>query len=181
MKIELPDFVIAEMFAENLVLVEEAAKQPVVKKEQPAEKKISPPPATEKKKFYLGDNLKHVAVMVDDNKNIFLDDECLQLLTKMLTACKLTLADIALINISKTPVNYQTLKEKLSPAVFLFFGIESGAVELPFTIPNYQVQNYAESRFMFSVALSTITGNSATEVAEKKKLWAALQKIFIAK
>lgn len=178
MKIELPDFAIAEIFAESLVLVEENTSAVAVKKEKPAENVRPKAVAVSEKKFYLGDNLKKIAVLVNDRNNIFLDDESLAQLTKILTACKITIADIALINIANSPINYAALKETLTPAVFLFFGVDAIAVELPFTIPYYQVQHYAESKFIFSPALASITGNSEDEKKEKLKLWNGLKKIF---
>lgn len=178
MKVELPYFAIADIFPESLVLIEEGVSTTMEKKEKPAGAVPDKPAVAQKKKFYLGDNFKKIAVLVDDKDNIFLDDECLAQLTKILTACKVTMADIALINIANTPVDYSALKESLTPSVYIFFGVEAKTIQLPFTIPYYQVQNYAESKFIFSPSLISIKGNTEDEKKEKMKLWNGLKKIF---
>lgn len=175
MNIELPAFVIAEMFAESLVIIDEGVKDTGAKKEKAKQQTGTPALNTEKKKYYLGNNEKHVSILVYDEANIFLDDECLQLLTNMITACKLNMADIAIINTAKTKIDYQQVKNELNPLVFLFFGVESKTISVPFAIPHYQVQNYAYAKFMFAPSLPSLLKDDGNE---KKKLWTSLKKIF---
>lgn len=168
MKIELPSFVIADIFAESLLLIEDGAAKPAIKK-------IIIDTENDEKNFYLGNNEKNISIIVHDDVNIFLNDDCLQLLTKMLGACKLNMADVAIINIAKTNIDYTQLKEKLNPKVVLFFGVDADKISLPFSIPNYQVQHYASCKFLFAPALQSLLQNADEE---KKKLWISLKKTF---
>ena len=49
----------------------------------------------------LGNNQKKIAVLVNSTAAIYLPDEELNFLLGILTACKLSMADIALINLAK--------------------------------------------------------------------------------
>ena len=50
---------------------------------------------------FLGKNENGILVLVNEAYNAFLPDADLQLLTGILTACNLSLADIALVNVTR--------------------------------------------------------------------------------
>ena len=51
---------------------------------------------------YLGQNAKRIALLINNPSVPFLTDSEFSFLTSILTACKLSLADVALLNIYKT-------------------------------------------------------------------------------
>jgi len=63
---------------------------------------------------YLGNNQKKVIILVKSAEAIYLPDDELNFLVGILTACKLSMADIALINISKNSrLTYKEITEQL--------------------------------------------------------------------
>ena len=66
---------------------------------------------TEKTWKWLGENKKKILVVVKYQDAVHIPDNDLQFLTSMLTACKLSLADVAIINLHNQP--HQHYKEIL--------------------------------------------------------------------
>jgi len=164
---QLPGFVLAELYSKSLVCIDEEAKPVKTAAE------IKKP-----KNIYLGNYEKKVIVLVHDAENIYLTDENLQFLSGMLNACKLNLAHIALINFYNNPLKFSELKKELKPKYLLLFGISALQIELPFTMPDYQVQQYDACKIVIAPSLPGLNTSSAYAVTEKKKLWKSLQKMF---
>ncbi len=177
MKIQLPDFVIAGLYKDSIVFVDEPnlISPPQVKnKTEEIEVKHSAPD----KKWYLGDNKKNIVFVVNDPSAVFINDEWLSTLGRLLNACKLNLGDIAIINMANTKTVFEEIKERLQPQCLFLFDLNTTSIQLPFAIPHYQVQKYSGCMIMTSPA-SNLSENSTEYVkAEKRKLWLKLKEIF---
>jgi hypothetical protein len=160
-KVPIPAFLYQSLFGKNLVNVKaETANNPI--KASPA---IS----------FLGGNEKKIIFLVDDAQNKFLADGQVKLIYDLLTACQLTMADIALVNFSYNKLlTYKELTNQLQPKKVLIFGVSAGDLGLPFTIPFFQIQNFQEQVYMLGPAVHDL--QLSTEL--RKQLWACLQKIF---
>ena len=167
MKEQLPAFVLAELFNNSLVTTGDELI-PVQVKEN----------VSEPKNRYLGNYEKKIMVLVNDNNNIYLGDENLEFLTGILNACKLNLAHIALINFNNSPVVFQQLKKELQPEVLLSFGVKTLQIELPFTMPDYQAQQYSNCMILTAPSLSELNQQTPEAKAEKTKLWKSLKKML---
>ena len=167
MKEQLPAFVLAELFSNSLVSTGDEL-MPV-----PVKESTSKP-----KSWYLGNYEKKIVVLVNDSNNIYLSDESLDFLTGILNACKLNLAHIALINFNNSKVNFQRLKEELQPGFLLLFGVKALQVELPFTMPDYQVQQYSNCAILTAPSLSALNQQTQEAKTEKTKLWKSLKKML---
>ena len=73
---------------------------------------------------------------------------------------------------------FSFLKSHLQPAVLLAFDVNLQQLQLPFTIPHYQVQLYDQCQFLSAPSLQTMLGESKEAKLEKTKLWLSLKKIF---
>jgi len=203
-KIQLPDFVIANLYTDLLVLgtdvqtiqtnteaitlTELKTEAPVVnttsEKAVPKPKTIAIPQSKElvvldsDKQWYLGNNGKHIVVIIKETGVAFINDKHLQFLSNILNACKLNLGDIALINHSNNPNSYTELKQKLQPKFVLVFDLETKEIKLPFTMPNYQVQSHDNCKFLFASSLTKMDGDSQEAKMEKSKLWMSLKNMF---
>jgi hypothetical protein len=166
-KEQLPHFVLAELYRKSLVFVNEDAN-----------KKDTKTTFKEVKKLYLGNYEKKIIVMVVDAENIYLSNESLDFLSGILNACKLNLAHIALINFTNNALIFSELKKQLQPEFLLLFGITALQIELPFTMPDYQVQLYDNCRIVTAPSLINLNNGTSEAVTEKKKLWKSLQKMF---
>ncbi len=123
----------------------------------------------------LGSNGQRVCILVNEEDFPFLNDEDLQFLTGILAACKLSMADVALVNAAgSTSLNYQLLNSELAPSIVLFFGTEPAATGLPLQFPHYQLQKYNGQTFLSAPALKILSENKE----EKKKLWLSLKTLF---
>jgi hypothetical protein len=124
---------------------------------------------------FLGNNLKKITILVKSETAIYLPDDELNFLLGILTACKLSMADIALVNIAKNPdLVYSLLAEQLKAEKVFLFGLNAATIELPLQFPHYQVQPFNNQVYLSSVSLSEMQANKE----EKMKLWACLKKIF---
>lgn len=166
----LPDFLLADLYKNSLVITED----------EPKAERITPQPANlgGERQWYLGSNLRKITLLVSEKDAVYLKDESLNFLSAILGACKLNLGDVAIVNCRNEPVTYSSLKEKLQPGFLLLFGVNARDVELPFTIPHYQVQPYDHCQLLLAPALDTMLGASQEAKLEKSKLWLCLKKMF---
>jgi hypothetical protein len=189
-KIQLPDFVIANLYTDQLVLGSDVQSnqmksEPAVEKDlktvAPAvlKTKVTEPLHLDSvKQWYLGNNGKHIVVVIKETGVAFINDKHLQFLSNILNACKLNLGDIALVNHSNYPFSYKELKEKLQPKFILVFDLETKDIKLPFNIPHFQVQSHDNCKFLFSTSLTKMDGDSQEAKIEKSKLWMSLKNMF---
>ncbi len=125
---------------------------------------------------YLGNNEKNILVIISEKEATFLPDDMLQFLVGILSACKLSLADVALTNVSVNPgLDYQKLQDFFKPGVIIFFGLDPVTLSFPLQFPQYQLQSYNRQTYLSAPSLQTLANN----IEEKKKLWACLQKLFL--
>ena len=124
---------------------------------------------------FLGTNQKKIAILVSANESIYLPEEELNFLLGILTACKLSMADIALINLAKNPdLTYTAITEQLKAENILLFGLNAEALQLPLEFPHYQIQAFNNQVYLSSLSLSALQKDKD----EKMKLWNCLKKIF---
>jgi len=137
----------------------------------------SPVPADSSKSEinFLGSNAKKIIMLVSSEEAIYLPDEELNFLLGILTACRLSMADIALINVLKNPkLIYTDLVEQLKAEKVFLFGLNNEILELPLTFPQYQIQKYSNQVYLSAASLPDLQKDKA----EKLKLWNCLKTIF---
>lgn len=127
---------------------------------------------------FLGKNQQHVAVIVQFPGEAFLPEQHLQLLTKMLGACKLNLGDVAIVNDASRKVEINQLKDQLSPKQVLLFGISPEETGLPLSFPMFKPQEYAGTTYLYTPPLEELNQETEEGKLLKRKLWDNLKKIF---
>jgi hypothetical protein len=165
----LPGFLVADLYRNNLVIIDDGA--------QPVEETTATPVKTEKQ-WFLGSNLQKITLVVSEKEAAYLEDASLKFLTAILGACKYNLGDVAIVNHHKDAVVYSRIKQELTPRVLILFGITTQQLQLPFTIPDYQVQSYDQCQFLVAPPLPAMLGESQEARLEKSKLWLCLKKMF---
>jgi hypothetical protein len=159
--IQLPAIVLQELFKKSLIDSKIEQRKTVSAKEE----KIN----------FLGKNEKQIIILVNNTENLFLPDEELNFLIGILTACKLTLNDVAIVNIANNKaLSYETIQQHLKAAKVFAFDVSLNDILLPLQFPTYQVQQYNEVIYMHAPSLSFLKNNKE----DKLRLWASLQKIF---
>lgn len=160
--IQLPDFVIQDLYKKNLV---DLTDEEIEKNNQSKEEGIN----------FFGGNRQQIVLLVDIADTTFLTDHQLTFLTGILNACKLTLEDICLVNIHHLPsASYKIISENFKPRIVLLFGISSAAIDLPFVMPEFQRQTFNNQVYISIPALSELENDKD----QKRKLWTVLQQIF---
>ena len=159
--IHLTDFVCQNLFSNHLIGQNEV-QETLVKPEQ---KVIS----------HLGLNQKNILFLVNNPANKYLEDAEMEMLTNLLTACKLSVADIALVNYAHcAPVTYDELIAEFNSEKLLIFGISTSDLKLPFNVPDFQIQKFQHQTYLFNPSMNSILN----EVHLKKNLWNSLKKLF---
>jgi hypothetical protein len=127
---------------------------------------------------YLGDHLKKVMVIVNDPSAVHLNETDLGLLSSILNACKLTLADIALINVAQQPLSLHEMLTTLPSQFVLAFELNSNALKIKLPTALYKPIVLGEAQILFSNGLQTMQGADQIAKLEKGKLWNALKLLF---
>ena len=159
--ITLPAFLYQNLFRKNLVDLKADIPDNVLKEEL----KIN----------FLGGNEKKIIFLINDNQNKFLADIQMKFLYDVLSACGLTMEDAAIVNFfHNSTITYRELMVQLQPKKILMFGIPAIDLDLPFTIPFFQIQNFQEQIYITSPSIEQLQMN----IELRKQLWTCLQKIF---
>jgi len=181
-KNKLPDSVLVHLYKESLVLgiapaivdKKAQASQPVEEKNATTE--TEEPLITPIK--FLGEHQKKILVLVQDINAVHLNERDFDLLTSILNACKLTIADIALINLANKNFSlHQILTQVPSEFVFIF---DINPTHLKIKLPTklYTPILLGETQLLFSNNLAQMQGIDQASKIEKTKLWSALKIIF---
>lgn len=174
-KLQLPGFVIANLYKNSLIEPEEAYKV-LTKVDESLEEIVTK--GNSNKIQYLGNHKKKIAIVVSDLNNVYLDDSHLQFITTILKACNFTIADVAIINLHKQTLSYAIFQEQLPSHFFILFAVNTLDLQLPFTIPFYQNQNYNQQKFLVAPSLDILNKETQEARIEKTKLWNALKNMF---
>jgi hypothetical protein len=125
----------------------------------------------------LGENQKNILFLVNEAEQKFLADNEMEMLSNLVIACKLSMADIALVNYHYNPFNFIQFNDYFQPKTILLFGISTAELNLPFTIPFFQIQEFQQQKFLTAPPLADFLANKNL----KKELWITLQKLFLNK
>jgi hypothetical protein len=124
---------------------------------------------------FLGENKKKFLVIVRNAMAVHIPDKQLTFLIKLLAACNLDLADVAVLNFQDHNASeFNEILNFFKPKVVLLFDVEPGEFGLPMIFPQFQVQGYKDAVFVSSPSLDVIEPDKSL----KGKLWVCLKKIF---
>lgn len=163
---------IALLFKNSLVDIHD--KKQELSKEDLKSPVVTNEPATSGWK-YLGENKKRTLIVVRYENAVHLPNKQLSFLTKLLTACNLNLADVAIFNFqSHGASQFNDIINYFKPKAVLLFETKPNEFGMPMNFPDFQVQAYKDSVFVSSPSLETIEPNKDL----KGKLWICLKKIY---
>ena len=124
---------------------------------------------------FLGRNEKKILILVLKKDVPFIEEGELSFLSSVLTACKLSLADVAIVNLENLPAaDYRLFQDQLQSKTILLFDVDTQAIDLPFNFPHFQVQQFEQATYLSAPSLNTIE----KEKALKSQLWNCLKNIF---
>jgi hypothetical protein len=124
---------------------------------------------------FLGNNARHILLVVNNPELPFLSDEELQFLTNILGACRLSLADVAIVNnYSLSLAQLQAAIDSLEPQIFILFGVTPEELDLPILFPPFQVQSFNKRTYLSGPSLAQLEQDKT----QKQKLWMSLKQLF---
>ncbi|MGQ0738437.1 MAG: hypothetical protein ACT4OJ_05200 [Bacteroidota bacterium] len=172
--IELPASVVADLYKSSLV-GEMSSKAADISPESTPAVVPSAGKETETGSKYLGNNRRNILIAVIYKDAVHIPDSELQFLTGILTACKLSLEDVAIVNLHNYPgTPYKELTGMLKSKIVLLFDAEPASFGLPMNFPHYQLQAFANNTFLYSPSLKQLENDKV----EKSKLWVCLKRLF---
>ena len=163
--IKLPGWVVANLYKDTLIGPNEQNGQ--------AKPVAENPPLR-----FLGNNQKHIVFLVNAENAVFLPDQQLGFVTRMLEACKMNLADVAILNLAGTTTAIAMLKQELQPEILILFGPQPTAIGLPFSIPLFKIQAHDGCRYVYAPALDQLVPDSEESKLLKSKLWVCFKALF---
>ena len=167
---KLPNSVLVNLYKESIVLG--IAPVNVDKKAQTEDNSPIKPIQ------FLGAHQKKILILVQDTNALHLNEGDFDLLIAILNACKLTMADIALINLANTNYSLHQILTQAPSDMVLVFDIHP--TQLKIKLPNklYTPILLGTTQLLFSNNLSSMRGIDQTSKIEKTKLWTALKLLF---
>lgn len=164
----LPDFLLADLF-KNIFIINEIDSGAV------SDENVLHDKSTVVK--FLGNNEKNIAILVN-HAEVFLPDRHLDFLTKILLACQLNIADVAIVNVESQLIDINKLKDHLNPRQMILFGIAPTEIKLPLNFPHFKVQQYAGSIYLSVPSLDQFNMDTDEAKLLKTKLWVCLKSLF---
>ncbi len=121
----------------------------------------------------LGENRKGILIVVNEAEHPFLSEANLAFLTTILSACALSLQDVAIINSHQMQAGVDDLQAQFSPKKILLLNIDAALFSLA-AVDNYVVSKASTLDYLLAPSLDAIQ----TSQDEKRKLWAGLKQLF---
>lgn len=191
-KIILPAAALVSLYKDTLVLPEKeiksAEKEAIEMVEAigkdaiettPTKEVINEQKSTPSKPIkFLGDHLKKILVLVHDENAVYLNEADLGLLSSILNACKLNLADIALVNTASQPLSLHEILETLPSQYVFVFALTGTALKIKLPTTLYKAIELGDTQILFSGSLQSMQGAEQNAKMEKSKLWNALKLLF---
>ena len=167
--IKLPASVVEELYHSSLI---ESDETPVTQTKAAI---IESEPSENSGWKWLGENRKNVLIIVSYSDAVHLPDNELTFLTGILGACKLSMADVAVLNLNNHPeASYKELVAFFKSKIVLLFAVEPASFGLPMSFPHFQIQPFAGNSFLFSPSLKELENDKVL----KSKLWVCLKRLF---
>jgi hypothetical protein len=166
--LELSSELIAALYPETLVIGNDPQ----------AVKKTGKNPSAVGKYPFLGRNLRSICFLVNYPHVEFIPEEQLAFLLKILTACKCSLDDIALINTANSPVQLDELKSWFGPKMIFLWGAIPALTGLTRELQDMTVSLQDGISVVLVSQVNTMTSDSKEGLELKQRLWTCLKNLF---
>lgn len=184
-KIIIPDLLLADMYKHSLVVLDDIKPRTSVTVNEaetinePAITFQTVSKKTTDQLTWLGGFNKRILIVVNEPDAVYLNDADMLLITKMLEAVKISLADVAIVNNAQFDLtNHNEVNKKLPANFYLLFDVQATEIGAPLKMQPFQVLPWNGKQFMFSPSLAVINTPGPDQVNLKKNIWMSLKKIF---
>lgn len=124
---------------------------------------------------FLGSNKQSITILVNEAEVPYLSEKPFNFLAGILSACKLSMADVALLNVQNLPEkHYQIIESATRPQRIILFGVSCNEIGLPLQFPHFQIHKYNNISYLSAPALPDIEPDKTV----KAQLWGCLKSLF---
>jgi hypothetical protein len=156
---------LAELFGQSVTITEpQIPKNIVVQKEKVAKAEKAIP--------FKGKNKKGLLWVVHEPEQAYLSDDDFAFLSQIITACKMNMDDVALINAATKDFTITEAVEQLKPATIILCGVPHKL--LPVAVDEYTLFPHQNRNYFVSDSLQALRNDKLM----KSKLWTALKEIL---
>jgi len=123
----------------------------------------------------LGNYARKILILVQEPGHAFLHDEDLSFLTGVISACKMSLADVGIVNLTASPIDsFDVLMHGVKPSACWVFGIDGPSIGLP----NMDDPNHSYRQQNIPIFWAPSLSQLATDPMSKRTLWGQLKKHY---
>lgn len=179
-KTDIPPAVLADWYGNHLVITKDfhvSVSHPA-EAGMPTQKEVTqttPAPTDQLPQMqvaYLGRYAKKIVWMVHDPVNKYTGDAEFNLLTSILNACKMSMEDIALVNVASGDISFAQIQQQLLPHTLVALGVDTSFFPVP--APPFSLLTIEGTTVITGEGLATLLGNREY----KAKLWQLLKNHF---
>jgi hypothetical protein len=127
---------------------------------------------------YLGNHLRKISFLVHYSDAVFLPDDQLEFLGRMLSPCHLGIADVSVLNTAGNPVEILELSRQLRPETLFICGIDPASLGIQDQLKPFTVTTLLGISMLLLPSLNRINQETTEARQYKKQLWLCLQKLF---
>ncbi len=127
---------------------------------------------------FLGGNRRSVTFLSHYPEDPYLPEDQMAFLNKMLSACKYSMEDIALVNRAKQDTDITILKDQLGTRILFLWGVDPKTAGYRSDLPDFLISEVEGISVIPVPKPERIIGDSAESTELKKRLWLSLKKIF---
>ncbi len=127
---------------------------------------------------FLGNNQRHITFLCEQQVPEFLPEDQLLLISKMLSACKYSMDDIVLINLTRSSVSLDELKTEFQPKIIFLWGVSSEIPGITQPLKDFTIEVVGDISVIRVSTPTLLTGNDVAAQSLKQQLWACLKKLF---
>ena len=126
----------------------------------------------------LGGNAKRITIVVAEESQTYMRDTDLEWLQKMLLACKLTLGDVAIVNLHSKNSNIGFIRQQLKPEKIILLGPSPTDLQLPLNFPQFKIQEHGNCQYLYAPSARELNQETKEGKVLRSKLWVSLQQLF---
>ncbi len=178
-EVNLPEHVLAVLYSNCLVEETTAPGQDLQSTATKAETISIEKPASPAPYKFLGKNSRQICIIAGYEADPYMPEEHLEFLTKILSACKLNLGDVAILNYHAAGIQMEKLNAELNPQQALLFGVDPLTIGLPLSFPMFKPQQYNGTTFLLIPPIVELNQDTDAAKSQKKQLWECLKKMFL--
>ncbi len=177
--IKLPDFLLTEWYKDHLIeSSEQTGTFNKMKSTIPPIEKTTEVVVTKEPIWHLGDNKKNITIVINQNTELVISEDWKTFLQNVLNACKLSLADVVIVNTCIKKISYQEFTTQFASKYLIVFDVAPSLLQIPAAIPNYDVRVDNNCSIVFSESIGLMLANTDDSKQVKMKLWVSLKKLF---